>query len=52
MVMLTDFNQPIIPSYSPISSKGGRRSHGRRSKKRFTRRHKKSNKSSTRRRYR
>lgn len=52
MVMLTDFDQKIIQNYSPISAKGGRRSHGRRSKKRFTRRHKKSNKSRTRRRYR
>ena len=53
--MLTDFNQKIIPDYSPISARGGRRPHGRRSKKRFTRRHKKSNTHSkngrTRRRY-
>ena len=48
--MLTDFNQSIIPYYSPISAKGGRKA--RRSKKRFTRKHKKSNKSRTRRRYR
>ena len=43
--MLTDFNQQIIPNYSPISAKGGRRTraHGRRSKKLKTRRHKKSN---------
>jgi hypothetical protein len=47
MVMLTDFNQKIITDYSPISARGGRRS-----KKRTTRRHKKSNKSRTRRRYR
>ena len=38
--MLTDFNQTIIPDYSPISAKGGRR--GKRSKKISTRRHKKS----------
>ena len=50
MVMLTDFNQKIIPDYSPISARGG--SKARRSKKRYTRRHKKSNKSRTRRRYR
>ena len=47
--MLTDFNQSIIPQYSPISAKGGRR---RRSRKLRTRRHKKTNKSRTRRRYR
>lgn len=55
MVMLTDFNQQIIPNYSPISARGGsksRRSYGRHIKKRYTRRHKKSNKSRTRRRYR
>ena len=49
MVMLTDFNQQIIPDYSPISARGGRR---RRSSKLRTRKHKKSNKSRTRRRYR
>lgn len=49
MVMLTDFNQQIIPYYSPISAKGGRR---HRSRKLRTRKHKKSNKSRTRRRYR
>ncbi len=49
MVMLTDFNQRIIPNYSPISAKGGRRL---RSRKLRTRKHKKSNKSRTRRRYR
>jgi hypothetical protein len=48
--MLTDFNQQIIPYYSPISARGG--SKARRSKKRHTHRHKKSNKSRTRRRYR
>ena len=31
MVMLTDFNQKIIPDYSPISARGG--SKARRSKK-------------------
>ena len=45
--MLQDFNQMIIPYYSPISAKGGRR----RKNSRKTRRHKKSNKSRTRRRY-
>lgn len=52
--MLSDFNQPIIPYYSPISAKGGRR--GRRSRKLTTRRYKKSRSYSknarTRRRYR
>ena len=48
MDTLTDFNQKIIPDYSPISARGGKR----RSKKRFTRRCKRSNKSRTRRRYR
>lgn len=46
--MLQDFNQMIIPYYSPISAKGGRR-------RRKTRRHKKSKSHSkntrTRRRY-
>jgi hypothetical protein len=55
MDMLTDFNQQIIPNYSPISARGGSRRR-RRSKKRLTRRHKKSNTYSkngrTRRRYR
>ena len=46
--MLTDFNKKIIPDYSPISEIVGKR----RSKKRFTRRYKRSNKSRTRRRYR
>lgn len=54
MVMFTDFNQPIITNYSPISSRGGRKS--RRSRKLSTRRHKKSKLHSkntrTRRRYR
>ena len=49
MVMFTNFNQQIIPDYSPISAKGGRR---RRSRKLRTRKHNKSNKSRTRRRYR
>jgi hypothetical protein len=53
MVMLTDFNQTIIPNYSPISARGGKR---RRSRKLTTRRHKKSKSHSknarTRRRYR
>jgi hypothetical protein len=51
--MLTDFNQAIIPQYSPISSKGGsKRRRKLRIRKLRTRRHKKSNKSRTRRRYR
>jgi hypothetical protein len=53
MVMLSDFNQKIIPDYSPISSKGGgRRRSSKFSRKLRTRKHKKSNKSRTRRRYR
>lgn len=43
---IPDFNQMVIPYYSPISAKGGKR---RRSRK--TRKHKRSNKSRTRRRY-
>ena len=58
MDTLTDFNQKIIPDYSPISARGG--SRRRRSKKLSrklsrklrTRKHNKSNKSRTRRRYR
>jgi hypothetical protein len=58
--MLTDFNQPIITNYSPISSKGGskaRRSRIRKptrkpTRKLSTRKRKFSNKSRTRRRYR
>lgn len=46
---LSDINQPVIPYYSPISSKGGkRRSKTRRHR---SRRHKRSNKSRTRRYY-
>ena len=41
---ISDINKPIIPYYSPISAKGGRR-------RRKTRRHKRSNKSRTRRKY-
>ena len=60
MVMLTDFNQKIIPDYSPISARGGRRRSKKRSRKRSrklrTRKHNKSNTYSkngrTRRRYR
>jgi hypothetical protein len=56
--MLTEFNQKIIPDYSPISARGG--SKRRRSKKLSrklsrklrTRKHNRSNKSRTRRRYR
>lgn len=47
-----DFDKLITTNYSPISSKGGskaRRAYGRRSRKLRTRRHKKSNKSRTRR---
>ena len=58
MDTLTDFNQKIIPDYSPISARGG--SRRRRSKKLSrklsrklrTRKHNRSNKSRTRRRYR
>jgi hypothetical protein len=45
MDMLTDFNQQIIPIYSPISGRGGskaRRAHGKRNRKLRTRKHKKS----------
>lgn len=49
---MTDFNQQIIPYYSPISAKGGRRQRSRmRSKNGRTRKNKRSNKSRTRRRY-
>jgi hypothetical protein len=48
--MLADFDKLIITNYSPISSKGG--SKRRRSRKLSTRKHKRSNKSRTRRRYR
>ena len=44
---ISDINQPIIPYYSPISAKGGRR----RRRKFRTRKHNRSNKSRTRRRY-
>ena len=44
--MIMNFNKPIIGDYSPISSKGGRR---RRSRRLRTRKHKRSNKSRTRR---
>jgi hypothetical protein len=51
--MLTDFNQNIIPDYSPISARGGSKARRKRSRKLSrnlkTRRHKKSNKSRTRR---
>lgn len=46
---ISDNNQPIIPYYSPISAKGGRRR--RSSRKLRSRKHKRSNKSRTRRRY-
>ena len=50
MDFLTNFNQMVIPegTYSPISSKGGRRKRRNRSR---SRRHKKTNKSRTRRNY-
>jgi hypothetical protein len=51
---MTDFNQQIIPYYSPISAKGGRKSARsylrRKSRKFITRKHKRSNRR-TRRRY-
>ena len=46
--MITNFDSPIIKHYSPISLKGGRR---RKSRKHRTRKHKRSNKSRTRRHY-
>jgi len=53
MDMITNFNAPIIPYYSPISAKGGkRRSKAGRalgSRKYRTRRHRRTNKSRTRR---
>ena len=55
MVMLADFNQPIISNYSPISARGGKKRHHKLSRRR-TRRQKKTNTKSkngrTRRRYR
>ena len=54
--MLTDFNQKIIPDYSPISARGGSKIRRKRSRKLRTRKHNKSNTYSkngrTRRRYR
>ena len=53
--MLSDFDQKIITNYSPISAKGGsrRRKFSRKlSRKLRTRKHNRSNKSRTRRRYR
>lgn len=44
--MLTDFDSQIIPYYSPISARGGRRRKSRRVK---TRKNKRTNKSRTRR---
>jgi len=52
MVMITNFDQKIIPDYSPISARGGRRRSRKLSRKLRTRKHKSSNKSRTRRRYR
>jgi len=46
--MISDFNSPVIGYYSPISSKGGKR---RRSRRVRTRKHKRTNKSRTRRYY-
>lgn len=45
---ISDVNQQIIPYYSPISAKGGRRRKSR-SRKLGTRKHNRSNKSRTRR---
>lgn len=45
---ISDVNQQIIPYYSPISAKGGKRCKSRIHR---TRKHKRSNKSRTRRRY-
>jgi hypothetical protein len=56
MVMLSDFDQKIIPNYSPISAKGGSKAQRKRSRKFSrklrTRKHNRSNKTRTRRRYR
>ncbi len=56
MVMLTDFNQPIISNYSPISARGGGKKRHHKLTCGRTRRHKKTNTKSkngrTRRRYR
>lgn len=52
---MVNFNQMIISNYNPISAKGGRRHRMRssnHSKNERTRKHKRSNKSRTRRRYR
>ena len=43
---MNDFNQMIIPYYSPISAKGGKKCKSRRHR---ARKHKRSNKSRTRR---
>ena len=40
--MLTNFNQPIISNYSPISARGGKKRHHKLSRRR-TRRQKKTN---------
>ena len=45
---MTDFNQQIIPIYSPISARGGSRIHSKNSR---TKKYKRNNKSRTRRRY-
>jgi hypothetical protein len=50
--MLTDFNQPIIPYYSPISAKGGKRRFSRKLKTRKLKSRKLRNSRRTRRRYR
>lgn len=55
--MITDFNQQIIPYYSPISAKGGRKSRQsylrHRSRKFISHKHKRTNRRTrrTRRRY-
>lgn len=51
--MLTNFDQPIIPIYSPISARGGSKvKRGYRTRRSRTRKLKRSNKSRTRRTYR
>jgi hypothetical protein len=52
MVMITDFNAPIIPYYSPISSRGGKRKNKNKNKKGYlTKKNKKSKKSKTKKHY-
>ena len=51
--MITNYNKSIIGDYSPISAKGGAKSRRRlrHNKKRQTRKHKRNNKSKTKRHY-